>query len=143
MPRHCPPNPAEFWRQLVELVRWGGTPEELSRELEPSAQVILNWVRQAERDSGRRGDGLPSRLPKEQQDMLAAAGVEATEWINRNVTEPGEATAYKKMVELGMQVAEPANIEDWSKPMQPMWAELTTKTPGSDRLLKLMSDVLS
>ena len=43
---------------MVELVRAGRTPEELAREFEPSAQAIRNWVRQADRDEGRRADGL-------------------------------------------------------------------------------------
>jgi transposase len=43
---------------MVELVRSGRTPEELSREFEPTAQSIWNWVRQAERDQGVRADGL-------------------------------------------------------------------------------------
>ena len=43
---------------MVELVRSGRTPEELSREFEPTAQSIWNWVRQAERDGGVRQDGL-------------------------------------------------------------------------------------
>jgi transposase len=43
---------------MVELVRAGRTPEELSREFEPTAQSICNWVRQAERDQGVRQDGL-------------------------------------------------------------------------------------
>jgi len=33
---------------MVELVRAGRTPEELSREFEPSAQAIHNWVNQAD-----------------------------------------------------------------------------------------------
>jgi transposase len=43
---------------MVELVRAGRTPEELAREFEPSGQTIRNWVQQAERDAGRRQDGL-------------------------------------------------------------------------------------
>lgn len=78
------------------------------------------------------------RLSKEQQDVLLAAGAEAAEFINKKVTEPGEAEAYKKMVELGMQVVEPARIESWSKPMEPMWTDFTSKTPGADKLLKLV-----
>jgi transposase len=38
---------------MVELVQAGRTPEELSRELEPTAQTIRNWVAQVERDEGR------------------------------------------------------------------------------------------
>jgi transposase len=45
---------------MVELVRSGRTPEELSREFEPSAESIRNWVRQSDRDEGRREDGLTS-----------------------------------------------------------------------------------
>jgi transposase len=52
------PYPLEFRRRVVELVRSGKTPQELSRQFEPSAQAIGNWVRQAERDEGRRSDGL-------------------------------------------------------------------------------------
>jgi transposase len=50
---------------MVELVRAGRTPEELSREFEPSAQAIRNWVRQEERDAGRRQDGLTSQEREE------------------------------------------------------------------------------
>lgn len=50
----------EFRQQLLELVAAGRTPEELSREFEPSAQTIRNWLRQAERDGGVRSDGLTS-----------------------------------------------------------------------------------
>jgi len=60
MPKSRPPYPAEFRRQMVELVRTGRTPEELSREFEPTAQSIRNWVTQADRDEGRRSDGMTS-----------------------------------------------------------------------------------
>ena len=58
MPKSRPPYTAEFRAQIVELVRSGRCPEELSREFEPSAQSIWNWVRQAERETGVRLDGL-------------------------------------------------------------------------------------
>ena len=50
----------EYRRQMVELVRTGRTPGELAREFECSASAIRNWVRQADRDEGRREDGLTS-----------------------------------------------------------------------------------
>ncbi len=65
MPRSRPPYPPEFRQQLVDLVRGGRTPEELSREFEPSAQSIWNWVRQAELDGGLRSDGLTSEEKSE------------------------------------------------------------------------------
>ena len=52
--------PPEFRRQIIELVRAGRTPEDLAQEFEPSAQSIRNWVAQADRDEGRRADGLTS-----------------------------------------------------------------------------------
>ena len=54
------PYAPEFRRQMVELVRAGRTPEELSREFEPTAQTIHNWVRRIDLDEGRRADGLTS-----------------------------------------------------------------------------------
>jgi hypothetical protein len=53
-PRYAP----EFRRQMVELVRAGRSPAELADEFEPTAQSIHKWVAQADRDEGRRSDGL-------------------------------------------------------------------------------------
>jgi len=63
------PYPPEFRQQMVELVRAGRTPESLAREFEPTAESIRNWVRQADRDEGRRDDGLTS-LEKEELRRL-------------------------------------------------------------------------
>ena len=86
MPRRNAPYPLEFRRQMVALVGAGRPPEELSREFEPSAQAIRNWVAQAERDAGRRLDGLTSserdelrrlkrenRRLREEREILAKA----------------------------------------------------------------------
>jgi transposase len=43
---------------MVELVRSGRDPAQLAREFEPSSGSIHTWVAQAERDEGRRDDGL-------------------------------------------------------------------------------------
>jgi transposase len=92
MPKTRPPYPPEFRRQMIELVRAGRGPEELAREFEPSAQAIRNWVEQAERDDGRRDDGLTSaereelqrlrrevRQLRQERDILA----KATAWFAR------------------------------------------------------------
>lgn len=60
MPRFRSADPPEFRRQMVELVRSGRTAEDLSREFEPTAQSIANWVRQAKRDAGKSSDGPTS-----------------------------------------------------------------------------------
>ena len=76
MPKTRKPYPPEFREQMVALVRAGRSPEELSREFEPSAQSISNWVAQADRDEGKRKDGLTSiereelgRLRKENRQL--------------------------------------------------------------------------
>ena len=58
MTRRSTAYPTEFQQQMIELVRAGRNPEEVAREFEPTAQTIRNWVAQAERDEGRRTDGL-------------------------------------------------------------------------------------
>ena len=86
------PYPPEFRRQMVELVRAGRTPGELAREFECSDQTIRNWVRQADRDEGRRDDGLTTderaelrrlrrenRQLREEREILA----KATAWFAR------------------------------------------------------------
>jgi len=44
MARLRPQYPPEFRRQMVELVRMGRTPDNLSRKFEPHAQTIEAWV---------------------------------------------------------------------------------------------------
>jgi transposase len=86
MPKTRPPYAPEFRRRLIELVRKGRTPEEVSRQFEPSAQAIRNWVRQADREAGRRTDGLTAdeqeelrrlrrenRLLREEREILKKA----------------------------------------------------------------------
>ena len=65
MPRSHRPYPVELRRRLIELVRSGRNPESLAEEFEPSAQAIRNWVKQAERDEGRRSDGLTTAEKEE------------------------------------------------------------------------------
>jgi transposase len=52
------PYPAEYRAQMVELVRSGRSPESLQKEFGVTAPTIRSWMRQAERDSGARSDGL-------------------------------------------------------------------------------------
>jgi len=65
MPKSRPPYPPEFREQILALVRAGRTPEELSREYEPTEQTIRNWMAQADRDTGTRSDGLTSAEKEE------------------------------------------------------------------------------
>ena len=87
-----PPYPPEFRRQMIELVRAGRSPEELAKEFEPSAQAIRNWVAQADRDEGRRCDGLThaerselARLRKENKQLRLEREIlsKAAAWFAR------------------------------------------------------------
>ncbi len=86
MPRTRNPYPAEFREQIVALARAGRSVEDLAREFEPCSATIHGWVKQAERDSGRRSDGLTSeerdelrrlrrenRQLRQERDILAKA----------------------------------------------------------------------
>jgi transposase len=86
MPRTRNPYPAEFREQIVALARTGRSVEELAREFEPCAATIHGWVKQAERDDGRRSDGLTgeerdelrrlrreNRQLRQERDILAKA----------------------------------------------------------------------
>jgi transposase-like protein len=48
----------EFRRQMVELVRTGRTPSELSREFGPTSSTLAHWAKQAERNAVRSDRGL-------------------------------------------------------------------------------------
>ena len=95
MPKSHRPYAAEFRARIVDLVRKGRTPEELARQFEPSAQGIRNWVRQADRDAGRRQDGLTTaeqdevrrlrrenRMLREEREILKKAAA----WFARETS---------------------------------------------------------
>jgi len=54
MPRGYKRYPQEFRQQIVELVRSGRTPVELSKEFGPSPSTIRNWVIRADIEEGKR-----------------------------------------------------------------------------------------
>lgn len=92
MPKSKPPYTPEFRRRMVELVRAGRQPEELAEKFEPSAQSIRNWVVQADRDDGRRADGLTSterdelrRLQRENKTLREERDIlkKAAAWFAR------------------------------------------------------------
>jgi transposase len=77
---------------MIALVRAGRTPDELSKQFEPNAQTIRNWLRQADRDEGLRQDGLTStereelgRLRRENRQLKLEREIlaKATAWFAR------------------------------------------------------------
>ena len=69
MPKSHRPYPPEYRERMMELVRSGRSPESLAKEFEPTAQCIRNWIRQADRDVGRRQDGLTTDERSELQRL--------------------------------------------------------------------------
>ena len=97
MPKSHPPYPPEYRQRLIELVRAGHTPEELARKFEPTAQAIRNWVVQADRDAGRRQDGLTTeereelrRLRREVKGLREERDIlkKAAAWFARETVPP-------------------------------------------------------
>jgi transposase len=95
MPKSPRPYPPEFRQRIIDLVRKGRTPEELAHQFEPSAQAIRNGVRRADRDDGRRQDGLTTmeqeglrhlrretRALREEREILRKAAA----WFARETT---------------------------------------------------------
>ena len=92
MPKTRTAYPPAFRQQLIELVRAGRSPEDLAREFEPTAQTVRNWVAQADRDEGRRNDGLTTvereelrRLRRENRRLREEREIlsKATAWFAR------------------------------------------------------------
>lgn len=92
MPKTKRPYASEFRARMVELVRAGRSPEQLAKEFEPTANTIRNWVAQADRDEGRREDGLTTeereelrRLRRELRQVKLEREIlaKATAWFAR------------------------------------------------------------
>jgi len=96
--------PPEFRRQMVALVRTGRTAESLAKEFEPTAESIRNWVKQADRDEGRRADGLTTaereeltRLRRENRTLRVEREIlsKAAAWFARKTESipPGDSNS--------------------------------------------------
>ena len=90
--------PPEFRRQMVDLVRAGRKPADLSKEFGPTAWSIALWVKQAARDAGNGDGGLSTaereeltrlrrenRQLKEEREILSKA---AAWFANESTTKP-------------------------------------------------------
>ena len=93
MPRTRNPYAAEFREQIVALHRAGRSIGELAQEFEPCAATIHGWVKQADRDDGRRVDILSSdereelrRLKRENRQLRQERDIsaKAAAWFAQN-----------------------------------------------------------
>ena len=92
MPKTRTVYPPAFRQPMIERVRAGRSPEDLAREFGPTAQTVRNWVAQADRDEGRRNDGLTTaereelrRLRRENRRLREEREIlsKATVWFAR------------------------------------------------------------
>lgn len=83
---------AEFQRQMVDLVRSGRKPGELSREFGPTPWTIRKWSQQSDRDEKRGVSGLTtsereefSRLKRENRQLKLEREIlsKAAAWFAR------------------------------------------------------------
>ena len=65
-----PPYPAPFRQQIVDLVRAGRMPAQLSREFGVTAQSITNWVGQAAIDDVKPLPGKEGLSTAERQELV-------------------------------------------------------------------------
>ena len=79
------PYPKEFREQVVQLVQLGDRSAlEVAREFEISVDSVRRWVQQAERDQGRRQDGLSSPGVSTKFRTIWAVAAMAVEWSRRS-----------------------------------------------------------
>ena len=69
MPKVRKQYPLEYRRRIVELACAGRSCEDLAREFEPAAATIRAWVKQAEFDELRRGDGIAAHKRAEHRRL--------------------------------------------------------------------------
>jgi transposase len=98
---------------MVALVRAGRSPEKLAEEFEPSSMTIRNWVKQADRDEGRREDGLTTderkeltRLRRENRQLQIERDIlsKAAAWFARETDAiPPASTSSSRRIRPGGQ----------------------------------------
>lgn len=70
MPRTRPPYPEEFRREAIELARISSKSQrQIAEDLAISDVTLRNWIKQAERDEGKRPDGLSTDERDEQHRL--------------------------------------------------------------------------
>ena len=86
--KHTRAYPADFRHKIVELARAGRGADDLADEFKLAKQTVRNWIKQADRECGRRSDGLTTaeneelaklrkenRQLKTERDILSKAAV--------------------------------------------------------------------
>src|SRR6266852_8181551 len=95
MYKHMPPNPPEFRAEAIRLARTSGKPHaQIARELGMTGETLRLWLKQADLDEGKRGDGLTSDEQEELRRLRRANRIlrEARALLNKAAAVFAQAT---------------------------------------------------
>ena len=126
-------------RRIVELVRSGRSVGVLAREFEVSEQSVRNWVKQADVDEGRRGEGLTTevraelrRLKRENKRLRMERDIpkKAEAWFAKESdSNPGRGYEFMKAHQAEFPVAAMCRVLRLSRSGYYDWL----KRPSSER----------
>lgn len=89
MPRTRPPYPVEFRREAIELARMSSKSQrQIAGDLGISDVTLRNWIKQAERDEGRRPDGLST---DEREELHRLRRENQALWMEREILKKAAA----------------------------------------------------
>lgn len=83
-------------------------------------------------------DGKFQALSAEDQALIVEAAREMGSYMDNEVTRPAEAQAYARLGELGIEVLEPDNIDEYRATMAPLLDEIRDRYPGSDEYIEML-----
>jgi tripartite ATP-independent transporter DctP family solute receptor len=76
----------------------------------------------------------------EDQEIVRAAALEATDWADTTISIPGQLAAYAELEKKGMTVVDPTNPEQWAATMRPLWDEVAAKAPDNERFIRMLDE---
>lgn len=78
-------------------------------------------------------------LAPEDQQLVLEAAVEAADYSDLEVAKPDEEKAYDRLTQLGVQVIDPADPQEWRNAMQPLADEIAARHPDIPGFIEMMT----
>lgn len=78
-------------------------------------------------------------LASEDQQLVLEAAVEAADYSDLEVARPDEEKAYDRLTQLGVQVVDPADPQEWRNAMQPLADEIAARHPDIPGFIEMMT----
>lgn len=131
----------EYRERMIELVRSGRTPEELSREFQASASAIRKWVKETDRAESARED-LGARQAESARGELPADRSRKGRyvWVKGSNSRRGRYE-FRSVISKGND--EPTKRDSPTQPSVGPPPENFTATPISDTTVKLTWDAVT